>query len=109
MTDPTFKVDFFCVGVAKAGTTSLHDLLDLQEGVSLPKRKETNYFSFGLSGRPAFSGPLDEPNVNATTITSLADYINDFDRSSDELVGEICPSYALPGCAENILVLGSEA
>jgi hypothetical protein len=102
MTDPTFKVDFFCVGVAKAGTTSLHELLDLQERVSLPKRKETNYFSFGLSGRPAFSGPLDESSVNATTITSLEDYINDFDRSSDDLIGEICPSYALPGCAENI-------
>ncbi len=102
MNDSVFKVDFFCVGVAKAGTTSLHDLLDLQDKISLPKRKETNYFSFGLTGRPEFSGPLDESSVNATTITSLEDYIADFENNPGDVLGEICPSYSLPGSAQNI-------
>jgi len=55
MTGDNFKVDFFCVGVAKAGTTTLHDLLSLQNNISLPRKKETNYFSFGISGRPSKS------------------------------------------------------
>lgn len=101
-----FKVDFFCVGVAKAGTTTLHDLLDLQDSISLPKRKETNYFSFGMEGTPSFTGPLDNASVNEPTITSLEEYINDFDHDEiadgTSLFGEICPSYSLDGAAANI-------
>jgi|GEM_PF-773961 len=95
-----FKVDFFCVGAAKAGTTSLHDLLDLQDGVALPRRKETNYFSFGIHGKPTFSGPLDQTSVNDATITSLDEYRDDFQSPPGCLHGEICPSYALPGVAQ---------
>ena len=102
MSDSEFKVDFFCVGAAKAGTTSLHDLLDLQDSISLPGRKETNYFSFGISGKPAFTGPLDQTSVNEPTITSFEEYVNDFKRKPDSLTGEICPSYALRGSAANI-------
>ena len=102
MTDSNFKVDFFCVGVAKAGTTTLHDLLGLQDKISLPARKETNYFSFGLQGKPAFTGPLDHSSVNEPTITSFEEYVNDFDESEGCLIGEICPSYSLDGVAANI-------
>ena len=102
MTNPTFHVDFFCVGVAKAGTTTLHDLLYIQNGISLPKRKETNYFSFGISGTPDFQGPLDNTSVNIPTITSMDDYISDFDSLDNCVVGEVCPSYMLEGSAENI-------
>lgn len=102
MNSPNFKVHFFCVGAAKAGTTSLHDLLALQENVSLPQRKETNFFSIGIHGRPEFSGPLDKTSINDTTVTSFADYENDFENSAASLNGEICPSYALPGTAKNI-------
>ena len=102
MSSNSFKVDFFCVGVAKAGTTTLHDLLSLQDGISLPKRKETNYFSFGMSGTPAFTGPLDDSSVNEPTVTSLEEYIEDFDIKEGCLIGEICPSYSLDGAAENI-------
>ncbi len=102
MSVDTFKVDFFCVGVAKAGTTTLHDLLGLQNTVSLPQRKETNYFSFGISGKPAFTGPLDHSSVNEPTVVSLEEYRNDFDHQQDSLFGEICPSYALDGAAANI-------
>lgn len=102
MTNPSFKVDFFCVGVAKAGTTTLHDLLSLQDSISLPARKETNYFSFGLSGKPAFTGPLDNSSVNEPTITSIDEYIADFDAQQESMIGEVCPSYALRGTANNI-------
>jgi len=100
--DNTFKVDFFCVGVAKAGTTTLHDLLSIQDNLSLPKRKETNYFSFGVLGKPAFTGPLDNSSVNEPTITSFEEYVNDFDHEPGDLIGEICPSYTLDGAAANI-------
>ena len=102
MSGRDFKVDFFCVGVAKAGTTTLHDLLGLQTGISLPRRKETNYFSFGLLGRPNYSGPLDESSVNIPTITSFEEYIDDFEFEHGSVIGEICPSYALDEAAANI-------
>ena len=102
MTSDSFKVDFFCVGVAKAGTTTLHDLLSLQEGVCLPRRKETNYFSFGCLGSPTFTGPLDNSSVNEPTITSFDDYKKDFNFQAGDVIGEICPSYSLEGAAENI-------
>ena len=102
MSDNDFKVNFFCVGVAKAGTTTLHDLLSLQTRISLPDRKETNYFSFGLLGRPNYSGPLDESSVNVPTITSYKEYIDDFEFDHESVIGEICPSYVLDEAAANI-------
>ena len=102
MTGSDFKVDFFCIGVAKAGTTTLHDLLSLQEEVRLPGRKETNFFSFGHLGKPSFTGPLDNSSVNEPTITSFEEYVNDFDNETGSLIGEICPSYVLDGTAANI-------
>lgn len=102
MAGSNFKVDFFCVGVAKAGTTTLHDLLTLQDKISLPRRKETNYFSFGISGKPAFTGPLDNSSVNEPTITSFEEYVADFDQKQGCLIGEICPSYSLDGASANI-------
>lgn len=102
MNSQPFTVDFFCVGMAKAGTTTLHDLLALQEGIALPARKETNYFSFGVHGRPNFTGPLDQTSVNDPTITSLDDYQADFGSETAAFRGEVCPSYALPGVAERL-------
>ncbi len=109
MTGSNFKVDFFCVGVAKAGTTTLHDLLSLQDKISLPKRKETNFFSFGILGKPTFSGPLDHSSVNQPTITSFEEYVNDFDVEPGSLIGEVCPSYTLNGAADNIYEHNPEA
>ena len=109
MTSSNFKVDFFCVGVAKAGTTTLHDLLSLQDNISLPRRKETNYFSFGISGTPAFTGPLDNSSVNEPTITSFEEYVNDFDYEQGSSIGEVCPSYSLDGAATNIYEHNPEA
>ncbi len=109
MNNRQFKVDFFCVGVAKAGTTTLHDLLCMQENISLPKRKETNYFSFGIHGKPEFSGPLDSTSVNEPTIVSFQEYMDDFDLDDGNIVGEICPSYMLEGTVERIYEHNADA
>ena len=109
MSGSNFKVDFFCVGVAKAGTTTLHDLLSLQDNISLPGRKETNYFSFGILGTPTFTGPLDNSSVNEPTITSFEEYVNDFEHHPGAVIGEICPSYSLDGAAANIYKHNPEA
>lgn len=102
MTDSSFKVNFFCIGVAKAGTTTLHDLLSRQENIALPRRKETNFFSFGNRGKPEFTGPLDNSSVNEPTVTTIEEYVGDFDKTEGCIIGEICPSYALEGAAKNI-------
>lgn len=40
-----FKMNFFVIGAQKSGTTTIHDVLDGIPGVSLPKQKETHYYS----------------------------------------------------------------
>ncbi|MBV7269164.1 sulfotransferase family protein [Winogradskyella luteola] len=39
------KVNFFCVGVQKAGTTTLHNILSQHPDLCLPEKKETHFFS----------------------------------------------------------------
>lgn len=40
----SMKIHFFCIGVQKAGTTSLHDILSMHPQIYLPKEKEANFF-----------------------------------------------------------------
>lgn len=35
---------FFCVGAQKAGTSTLHDIIQQNPSINLPKRKETHFF-----------------------------------------------------------------
>lgn len=46
---PGFKVDFFCIGAAKSGTTWLHHCLEEHPDISLSKSKEPNFFVKKLS------------------------------------------------------------
>jgi hypothetical protein len=48
--------DFFVIGAAKSGTTSLHRYLDQHPAISMSSVKEPNFFAF-LEGVPAFDGP----------------------------------------------------
>jgi len=48
--------DFFVIGAAKSGTTSLHRYLDQHPGITMSSVKEPNFFAF-LDGVPAFDGP----------------------------------------------------
>jgi hypothetical protein len=48
--------DFFVIGAAKSGTTSLHEHLDQHPDIHMSFPKELNFFSF-LEEAPCFSGP----------------------------------------------------
>ncbi|MGY0391269.1 sulfotransferase family protein [Bizionia sp. KMM 8389] len=39
------KIDFFCIGTQKGGTTTLHDILSQHPDLCLPEKKETHFFS----------------------------------------------------------------
>ncbi len=39
------KIDFLCIGAQKAGTTTLHDILNQNPDLCLPQKKETHFFS----------------------------------------------------------------
>ena len=69
------KPDFFIIGAQKAGTTTLHKILQSTNLVSLPKDKETHYFSID-----------DRYNLKYNW------YVSQFD-SSKKIFGEVDPSY----------------
>jgi glycosyltransferase involved in cell wall biosynthesis len=87
------KLDFAVVGTAKGGTTALHEVLVKHSSVTLPKQKETNYFSFA-GRRPRFRGPNDEIAINRHSIVDWDRYQAQFAPGrAGTLHGEVCPSY----------------
>ena len=72
------KIDFFCVGTQKGGTTTLHDILIQHPDLCLPEKKETHFFS----------------NVNFRS--NLKDlYFNNFKNlDSYKFFGEVDPEYS---------------
>jgi hypothetical protein len=58
------KTEYFVVGAAKAGTTSIYNALKEHEKFSLPNEKEPNTFNTGCSNVPG-KGPGD---LHATTV-----------------------------------------
>ncbi|MCJ7602648.1 MAG: sulfotransferase domain-containing protein [Desulfobulbaceae bacterium] len=68
---------FFVVGAQKAGTTTLHDWLAMQPGVSLPTIKETHFFS--------------EAEKFAKGLQWYSQWYKQI--STDSIVGEIDPEY----------------
>jgi hypothetical protein len=75
--------DFICIGVQKAGTTTLHDLLSLHPDFFLPEQKELHFF---------------DRNYEKGIEWYKSNFVTD-----KRLVGEITPSYAYtPGCARSI-------
>ena len=39
------KINFFCIGAQKAGTTTLHDVLNMHPDIYLPPNKEAHFFN----------------------------------------------------------------
>lgn len=80
-------INFICVGTQKAGTSTLHDILNQHPEIKLPKLKETHFFR----DDEKFSKGMDY-------------YFNYyFDNSEKKIIGEIDPEYSyFPGCAERI-------
>jgi hypothetical protein len=72
------KINFFCVGAQKAGTTSLHDILKTHPQLFLPKHKEAHFF-----------------NLNGAYSKGFDWYMKEFysDYSGQKTVGNINPDY----------------
>lgn len=82
-------VDFLIVGTARAGTTTLFEILRRHPDIFVPQRKECRYFS-DLSGN--FAGP-GAYYANAVTPT-LEKYTALFKRAGpDQTCGDISPDY----------------
>ncbi len=79
------KPNLFIIGVAKAGTTYLHQLLNQHPSISMSRMKEPHFF-------------LDRKKINirtTPTIEDLPSYLNEFDnKSSIKYLGDASPSYA---------------
>lgn len=94
--DTVKKVDFFCVGAAKAGTTWLADAFRGHPDVYVPPEKEVGYFSAFMIEDPTL------PNLNFNKPLS---WYHDFYRAAKEgqLLGDITPGYMrYAGVAERL-------
>jgi hypothetical protein len=111
--------NFFVVGAAKGGTTSLHRYLLHHPQVYMSPIKETNFFSqadmrselfnpeyridVGLDLARYLSGPMDR-RVHSANVERWEDYIRLFRNATNEkAVGEVSPSYLYcPSTAKQI-------
>ena len=84
MKDREIWPNFFIVGAAKAGTTTLYAYLNMTNGVYMSPVKETGYFhSF-----------KQDPRSRGIRITDKAKYLKLFSKVKDEkAIGEATPSY----------------
>ncbi|MBD3241174.1 MAG: hypothetical protein GF331_11360 [Chitinivibrionales bacterium] len=81
--------DFFIIGAAKSGTTSLHRYLEQHPGVCMAARKESWFFSSNFSGL----GRNDEVNTIQGMITDIRAYSALFSGARPgQLLGEASPS-----------------
>ena len=82
-------VDFLVVGTAKAGTTTLFEILTKHPGIFIPQRKECRYFSC-MPGD--FAGP--RPIAANDIISSPDEYRRLFRKAkAGQLCGDVSPEY----------------
>lgn len=88
-------VDFFVLGVARGGTTSLYNYMQQHPGIFLPKVKECNFFSEVDSlDKEVYLDPDPEKEYHMKIIRDEAIYRKLFDSARpDQLKGEVSPSY----------------
>lgn len=98
--------NFFIIGAAKSGTTTLYHYLKQHPQIYMTPVKETNFFAFEEE-KLDFTGV----KVNESTksyqkeiITDIYSYRQQFENVNQEIaIGESCPSYLyIPKAAENI-------
>ena len=85
--------NFFVIGAAKAGTTSIWEFLRHHPEVFMPEGfKESNHFLLN-GARADFQGPGDYW-LNQLAVHDRADYVRLFDEAEGQIaVGEVCPFY----------------
>lgn len=95
MVEKEFKVDFFVVGAARSGTTTLYHYLSQHPQVFLPDVKELNYFS-KVSSNQSQDYDLPKPGKKYHTkiIQNLEIYKELFTEAKPgQIKGDISPSY----------------
>ena len=95
--------NFFVVGAAKSGTTSLYQYLNQHPEVYMSPVKEPHFFAFE-GERLRFPSPGSEKGINLKSVTDESKYRALFEGVSGErAVGEASTSYLYyPGTAERI-------
>jgi len=90
-----FQVDFFVVGAARCGTTSLYNYLNQHPQIYLPNIKELNYFSNVESkDYSVYKKPYKNEHYHTKIIKSYDIYKGLFESANDNQVkGDISPSY----------------
>jgi hypothetical protein len=91
----SFKVDFFVVGAARCGTTSLYNYLNQHPDIFLPNIKELNHFSEVESKeRSDYKKPKTDQDYHTKIIKLFEDYKRLFKNAKEnQLKGDISPSY----------------
>lgn len=97
------KVDFFIVGAARSGTTTLWQWLKDHPGIFLPETKEPHYFCFKDKALPYFGNELD-PHYRELLTVSEDEYEHLYDNCKpNQLSGDASPGYLyFSGTASNI-------
>ncbi|MEM7186779.1 MAG: sulfotransferase, partial [Bacteroidota bacterium] len=106
------KVDFFVIGVARGGTTSLYHYLQQHPDIFLPKVKECNFFSEVESmDESVYEDPKPGKEYHMKIIRSPKVYQSLYSEARlDQLKGEISPAYVWDaGSAQKILQHNPEA
>jgi hypothetical protein len=95
MVEKEFKVDFFVVGAARSGTTTLYQYLSQHSEVYLPKVKELNYFSKVSSNQVHdYDLPKPEKEYHTKIIQSAEVYKSLYASvKPGQIKGDISPSY----------------
>ncbi len=90
-----FKVDFFVIGAARSGTTSLYNYLNQHPELFLPKIKELNHFSKVTSNQPQdYKKPKKGVEYHTKIVNSFEVYKKVFkDAEKEQKKGDISPSY----------------
>ncbi len=94
--------NFFIIGAAKSGTTTLYNSIKQHPKIYLSPLKEPHFFSHGLSGNTNIAveryGSLQSPITDLETYRALFDNV-----SSETAIGEASTSYLIhPNAAERI-------
>lgn len=100
MTLPNFMI----IGIAKAGTTSLHRYLDQHPQIFMSPVKETNFFAYEDALAGTWTGEGDPPHPARYRVKTLEAYEALFAGVSDEIaIGETSPLYChSPNAARRI-------
>jgi len=86
------KPNFFIVGAARSGTSSLYEYMRQHPDIFLCNPKEPMYFAFPEQ-RVNFSGPGDDLEINAKAVTSLQMYLALFQGAKQKALGEASANY----------------